>query len=199
MAIEIVDLPIKKWWFSIAMLVHQRVSVLRSLNRGHVTSPKINALPVNFSNLHQAVSKDAGHNLRLNVSEMKTVSSPCRLRNISIKVASSSSSSAAAAASSSSQIWSLKLDLDIIYILYYIYITSILNVDKQFILLFQKMFFSHSAASEQHPVADSRWIPCRPNVSPGCPTLANGQTQAFGGSSGCKIAKFPSDDVRIYI
>ena len=129
---------------------------------------------------------------RLNVSEMKTLSSPCRLRNISIKVSSSSSSS---------QIWSLKLDLDIkyIYMILYIYITTILNVDKQFILLFQKMFFSHSAASEQHPVADSRWIPCRPNVSPGCPTLANGQTQAFGGSSGCKIAKFPSDDVRIYI
>ena len=44
---------------------------------------------------------------RLNVSEMKTLSSPCRLRNISIKVSSSSSSS---------QIWSLKLDLDIKYI-----------------------------------------------------------------------------------
>ena len=65
---------------------------------------------------------------RLNVSEMKTVSSPCRLRNMSIKVASSSSSSVSASASSSSsppsssssQIWSLKLDLDIKYI--YIYI-----------------------------------------------------------------------------
>ena len=69
---------------------------------------------------------------RLNVSEMKTVSSPCRLRNMSIKVASSSSSSSSVSASasssssppssssSSSQIWSLKLDLDIKYI--YIYI-----------------------------------------------------------------------------
>ena len=72
---------------------------------------------------------------RLNVSEMKTVSSPCRLRNMSIKVASSSSVSASASSSSSppssssssssSQIWSLKLDLDIKYIyiiLFYLYI-----------------------------------------------------------------------------
>ena len=28
MAIEIVDFPLKKWWFSIAMLVHQRVCVM---------------------------------------------------------------------------------------------------------------------------------------------------------------------------
>ena len=36
MAIEIVDFPIKKWWFSIVMLVYQRV--------GHQESPRVHQL-----------------------------------------------------------------------------------------------------------------------------------------------------------
>ena len=32
MAIEIVDFPIKIWWFSIAMLIHQRVPIFRETN-----------------------------------------------------------------------------------------------------------------------------------------------------------------------